>query len=101
MYEAGFRPVSSNYYPKLSGEDKSGGGCSTSYLIVIFKDGKHFIDSGEYLEVLSPHNTWYQNKRIKENSHRPVYDPDTELDVKLHVYGKAVTLLEALNAHEA
>lgn len=66
MYEAGFRPVSSNYYPKLSGEDKSGGGCSTSYLIVIFKDGTHFIARCEYIDVLSPHTTWYMNKRIKE-----------------------------------
>lgn len=101
MYEAGFRPVSHTHYHKLSSNDVGGGGGSISYLIAIFKDGKHFIDSGEYLEVLSPHNTWYQNERIKKNARNPVYDPGTKLDPALHVFGKATVLLEALNAHAA
>lgn len=97
MYKVGFRPVSSNYYPKFNNK---GGGCSTSYLLSIYKDGKHFIDSGEYLEILSPNNTWHQNTQIRENNSRPVYDPDTKLDAAVHTYGKAKHLLDALNAFE-
>jgi len=97
-YEAVFVPACTGYMCKLSDTDESGGGAYTSYLIRILRDGKEYVDTGEYVEKLSPYNNKLQDQRVRSASCWPVLAHDAELGPQ-HMYGKAAHLLAALRAY--
>lgn len=103
MYQVEFVPVGDNHYTRSSQGDRYGGGGSRSYLIRITRDGSYFVDTREYVEVLSPYNNRLQDEYIRKyrKAMCMVVEHDTELNEDEHVHGKARIMLDALRKHAA
>jgi hypothetical protein len=101
-FKVAWRCVSQGWFSKLSDRDENGGGAYTSYRSdIVDEDGKVVCtvgEYGEYVERLSPYNTWKQSKFIKSQNEgiRIVVDPDVEVS-DFPIPPKTQELLNILN----